>query len=64
LTLAENGASVVIHGTNTTLLNELTVQIEDLEQKCIVKSGDVADPDVVMEAAKAATDSLGRISIF
>ncbi|WP_455931457.1 SDR family NAD(P)-dependent oxidoreductase [Priestia aryabhattai] len=64
LTLAENGASLVIHGTNTKLLDELALQIEELGQKCIVKAGDVANPNVAIEVVKAAVDSFGRIDIL
>ncbi|MGF9846679.1 SDR family NAD(P)-dependent oxidoreductase [Priestia megaterium] len=64
LILAENGASLVIHGTNTKLLDELALQIEELGQKCIVKAGDVANPDVAIEVVKAAVDSFGRVDIL
>ncbi|MGE7717709.1 SDR family NAD(P)-dependent oxidoreductase [Priestia megaterium] len=64
LTLAENGASLVIHGTNTKLLDELALQIEELGQKCIVKAGDVANPDVAIEVVKAAVDNFGRVDIL
>ncbi|MGG0509109.1 SDR family NAD(P)-dependent oxidoreductase [Priestia megaterium] len=64
LILAENGASLVIHGTNTKLLGELALQIEELGQKCIVKAGDVANPDVAIEVVKAAVDSFGRVDIL
>ncbi|MBU3568723.1 SDR family oxidoreductase [Priestia aryabhattai] len=64
LTLAENGASLVIHGTNTKLLDELALQIEELGQKCIVKAGDVANPDVAIDVVKAAVDNFGRVDIL
>ncbi|MEH6842179.1 SDR family NAD(P)-dependent oxidoreductase [Priestia megaterium] len=64
LTLAENGASLVIHGTNTKLLDELALQIEELGQRCIVKAGDVANPDVAIEVVKAAVDNFGRVDIL
>ncbi|MHA7098373.1 SDR family NAD(P)-dependent oxidoreductase [Priestia aryabhattai] len=64
LTLAENGASLVIHGTNTKLLDELALQIEELGQKCIVKAGNVANPDVAIEVIKAAVDNFGRVDIL
>ncbi|MES5261658.1 SDR family NAD(P)-dependent oxidoreductase [Priestia megaterium] len=64
LTLAENGASLVIHGTNTKLLDKLALQIEELGQKCIVKAGNVANPDVAIEVVKAAVDNFGRVDIL
>jgi len=64
LTLAKNGASVVIHGTNSNLLNELALQIEELGQKCIVKTGDSANPDTAIEIVKTTIENFGRIDIL
>lgn len=64
LTLAKNGASLVIHGTNQTLLNELALQVEDLGRECIVKAGDVADPNVATEVVRAAVERFGKIDIL
>lgn len=64
LTLAKNGASVVIHGTNSNLLNELALQIEELGQKCIVKTGDSANPDTAIEIVKTTIENFGHIDIL
>lgn len=64
LTLAKNGASVVIHGTNSNLLNELALQIEELGQKCIVKTGDSANPDTAIEIVKTTIEEFGHIDIL
>jgi 3-oxoacyl-[acyl-carrier protein] reductase len=64
LTLAENGASLVIHGTNTDLLHELSIEIKMLGQKCLIRSGDAANPDTAKEVVKAAIESFGKIDIL
>lgn len=64
LTLAKNGASLVIHGTNSGLLNELASQVKELGQKCVVKTGDSANPDTAIEVVKAAIENFGRIDIL
>jgi len=45
-------------------LDELALQIEKLGQRCIVKAGDVANPDVAIEVVKAAVDNFGRVDIL
>lgn len=64
LTLAQNGASLVINGTNLDLLNELAWQIEELGQRCLIQAGDAANPDTAMEVVKTAIDNFGRVDIL
>jgi 3-oxoacyl-[acyl-carrier protein] reductase len=64
LTLAENGASLVIHGTNADLLHELAIEIKMLGQKCLIRTGDAADPNTAKEVVKAAIERFGHIDIL
>ncbi|UOY88126.1 SDR family NAD(P)-dependent oxidoreductase [Bacillus glycinifermentans] len=64
LTLAKNGASLVINGTNRELLNELAVQIEKLGKKCFILVGDAAKPETAANVVRTAIDAFGRIDIL
>ncbi|YCA41744.1 SDR family oxidoreductase [Bacillus sp. JZ8] len=64
LTLAKQGASLIIHGTNVELLENLADEIRTLGRECIVKAGDVADPDVAHEVVEVAIHTFGRIDIL
>lgn len=64
LTLAKQGASLIIHGTNVELLENLADEIRSLGRECIVKAGDVADPHVAQEVVKVAIHRFGRIDIL
>lgn len=64
LTLAQNGASIVINGNRQYLLDELAAEIENQGQKCLIKLGNVADPNTANQIAKTALDYFGRIDIL
>ncbi|MFP3846362.1 SDR family NAD(P)-dependent oxidoreductase [Priestia filamentosa] len=64
LTLAKQGASLIIHGTNVELLENLADEIRTLGRECIVKAGDVADPHVAHEVVEVAIHTFGRIDIL
>lgn len=64
LTLAKNGASLVINGTNRELLNELAVQIEKLGKKCFILVGDAAKPETAANVVRTVIDAFGRIDIL
>jgi 3-oxoacyl-[acyl-carrier protein] reductase len=64
LTLAKQGASLIIHGTNVELLENLADEIRTLGRECIVKAGDVADPHVAREVVEVAIHTFGRIDIL
>jgi len=64
LTLAKNGASLVINGNREELLNELALEIEKLGRKCVVQVGDISNPGIAMKITQTAIDHFGRIDIL
>ena len=64
LTLARNGASVVVNGNREDLLNELVVEVEAIGQKCVVCPGDVANPATAASLVTIAKEHFGRIDIL
>ncbi|AIF53271.1 SDR family NAD(P)-dependent oxidoreductase [Pelosinus sp. UFO1] len=64
LTLAKQGASLVINGNNEDLLNELASEIEKLGKRCLVEVGDISDPVIATKIVKTAIDHFGNIDIL
>jgi len=64
LTLARQGASLVINGNNADLLQQLASEIEALRQKCAIQPGDVANPETAAAIAQTTIDSFGRIDVL
>ncbi len=64
LTLAKNGASLIITGNQEKLLRELAQEIEKLNQKCLVQTGDISDPSTSKKFVSNAIDSFGKIDIL
>jgi 3-oxoacyl-[acyl-carrier protein] reductase len=64
LTLARQGASLVINGNSADLLQKLSVEIEALGQKCAIQLGDIAKPETAAAIAQTAIDSFGRIDVL
>ena len=64
LKLAENGARVVLNGTNETLLSDLCDQIADLGRESLVVVGDVSKIGTADAAVQAARDAFGKIDIL
>jgi 3-oxoacyl-[acyl-carrier protein] reductase len=64
LTLAQQGASLVVNGNNADLLQQLASEIEALGQKCAIQTGDVANPETAAAIAQTAIDSFGRIDVL
>ncbi|OOM78881.1 SDR family NAD(P)-dependent oxidoreductase [Clostridium sp. BL-8] len=64
LTLAKNGASLVITGNTESLLKEVALEIEKLNQKCIIHIGDISDSNTAKETALKAVDAFGKIDIL
>jgi 3-oxoacyl-[acyl-carrier protein] reductase len=64
LTLAKQGAYLVINGNRKDLLNELASEIEKLGQKCLVQVGDISDPATAIKIIKMAIDNFSRIDIL
>lgn len=64
LTLANQGAALVIHGTNVDLLSSLASEIEMLGQKCFIVTGDAALPETATEVVNKAIENFGQIDIL
>lgn len=63
-TLAKEGASLIINGTNKNLINEVKQEIKDNGGKCISVIGDISDPMTSKEITKAALENYGTIDIL
>ncbi|GMB01503.1 SDR family NAD(P)-dependent oxidoreductase [Pelosinus sp. IPA-1] len=64
LTLAKQGASLVINGNNADLLNQLALEIEKLGKRCLVEVGDISDPVIATKIVKTAIDHFGNIDVL
>lgn len=64
LTLAEEGADLVINGTNEALLDELKSQVEAMGRRCACAAGDVSVPETAEKLAATAKDVFGRIDVL
>ncbi|WP_404330296.1 SDR family NAD(P)-dependent oxidoreductase [Mesobacillus maritimus] len=64
LTLAKNGASLVIIGTNAMLLNEVADEVQSMGRQCIVHLGDVTNPETATVTAKKTKSFFGKIDIL
>ena len=62
--LAENGAALVLNGTNEERLVSLADEIAQLGSRAVVLPGDVADPQVAEAAAALADRTFGRVDIL
>ncbi|QNU60852.1 SDR family NAD(P)-dependent oxidoreductase [Vreelandella titanicae] len=63
-TLAENGASLTIVGTNLKLLNEVYSDVEKMGRECLVFAGDVTNPETAEEVSKKTIGLFGKIDIL
>lgn len=64
LTLARNGASLVINGSREDLLLAIAAEVQALGQKCVIQTGDIADPVTANNLVQAAQEHFGRIDIL
>jgi 3-oxoacyl-[acyl-carrier protein] reductase len=64
LTLARQGASLVINDNRKDLLNQLAAEIEALGQKCAIRPGDVTNPETAPGIAQTAISIFGRIDVL
>lgn len=64
LTLAKNGASLIINGTNLGLLNEVATVVKGMRLKCLINTGDVSNPDIALNTVKMAMVEFGKIDIL
>lgn len=64
LVLAEEGADIVINGTNADLLDSVRREIEALGRLCVSVPGDVSRPETAERLAETARREFGRIDIL
>jgi 3-oxoacyl-[acyl-carrier protein] reductase len=64
ITLAQQGARMVINGNNKSLLGQLTREIEGAGSKCMVQLGDISNPDTAAKILKKAEEKFGRVDIL
>lgn len=64
LSLAQEGADLIINGTRTEGLEKVKVQIEALGRKCVIAAGDVSDPEAAIRLVEIARSSFGRIDVL
>ncbi|SFL79139.1 SDR family NAD(P)-dependent oxidoreductase [Salibacterium qingdaonense] len=64
LKLAENGASLIVNGTNEILLQQLVTEVEELGQRCYMVPGNVADPQTADRTVEAAVQHFGSVDIL
>lgn len=63
-TLAENGASLVIVGTNLELLNEVCSDVRKQGGECLVIVGDVTKPETAEKVSEKTVARYGKIDIL
>jgi len=64
ITLAQQGARMVINGNNKSLLGQLTREIEGAGSKFMVQLGDISNPDTAAKILKKAEEKFGRVDIL
>jgi 3-oxoacyl-[acyl-carrier protein] reductase len=64
LTMAQNGASLVINGNSEAQINRLGAEIEALGRECAIRPGDVANPETATGLAQTAISRFGRIDVL
>ena len=64
LTLARQGASLVINGNNIELLQEVALEIEKIGSRCCIHAGDVARQQTAVDLAALANAEFGRIDVL
>ncbi|MDQ0300359.1 3-oxoacyl-[acyl-carrier protein] reductase [Salibacterium salarium] len=64
ITLANNGASLIINGTNKDRLQKLMLEIEETGQECLMITGDVADPKTAEEVIETAINYFYKMDIL
>ncbi len=64
LTLAQNGASLAICGTNEVTLKETATEIEKNGVKCLAHKVDVSKVEEVENFSKAVLDTFGKVDVL
>jgi len=64
LSFAENGARIVLNGTNDRLLRDLRDQIRDAGGEAVAVAGDVSDSKTAEKAVLVARDAFEKIDIL
>jgi 3-oxoacyl-[acyl-carrier protein] reductase len=64
LTLAQNGASLAICGTNEATLKEVAAEIEKTGVKCLAQKVDVSKMEEVEAFSKAVLEAFGKVDVL
>lgn len=64
LTLARQGASLVINGNQLDLLQEVAAEIGRTGQRCLIQAGDVSLPATAHSMVAQALQAFGRIDVL
>lgn len=64
LTLAKEGANVIINGNNRSALETVKAQIQETGRKCEIVVGDISLPQTGEKLAECAVKSFGRVDIL
>ena len=62
--LALQGASLIINGNRTELLNEVAGEVEKTGSRCLIHTGDVAVPETASVMTEIAMREFGRIDVL
>ena len=64
LTLAEEGADVVINGNNEERLQTVKEEVEARGRRCVIVAGDISQPETSERMASACLEAFGKIDIL
>jgi len=64
LKFAENGAKLILNGTNDRLLCDLRDRIRESRGEAVAVAGDVSDPKTAEETVRVARDAFGTVDIL
>lgn len=64
LTLADEGADLIINGTNLELLEAVREKVEAKGRRCVIAAGDVSLPETAESLAELAKSAYGRIDVL
>jgi len=64
LTLAQQGADLVVNGNQVDLLNNLAAEVKTEGRICLVQPGDVSDPETATKIARTVIEGFGRADIL
>lgn len=64
ITLAQEGADVIINGNNVEKLGEVKQAVENLGRGCEIVAGDIAQPETSVRMASTCIEAFGKIDIL